>query len=265
MVVSPDGQKIAYDKLDIHTGIPSIFIYSLNSRNTIRLTDSICIVPCWSRDGAFIYYFDSGMLNQGNLVKKRSDGSGEPILVAHSGTEGGPLPMDVSPDGRYVLATNGALSSSELFMVHLHDAQSPHTVERLGYKGTFGAFSPDGKWIVYGPYKPGKYYVSSFNGVSGKWQLPADAIHGAIWSKGKIIYYHSTANRYEYCVVTFPNGTPEFGNPKPVFESSSLKDFTMYGTSKEGNRYLGLRPVNTRAGITLSIIANWKGLLGKNN
>jgi eukaryotic-like serine/threonine-protein kinase len=270
VALSPDEKEVAYDKAD-ETGISSkIFIYNLETKTTTRLTygEGGGVGPCWSRDGTEIFYTSLDSFDKESIRMKRADGAGQSIILVQSeGTTSMDYQaLDESPDGHYLLLSKGDQSGSELCVVDLHDPHPTHTVEPLGLKGAFGTFSPDGKWILYGASTngPATVYVASFKGISGKWQLPAEGADGALWGKGRVVFFNVSDEQYEECDVSFSSGIPVFAQPKPLFSSMTLTDVDMYAVSKGGSRYLCLRHLNSGAESSLSMIVNWKGLVSSN-
>ena len=264
--LSPDEARIAYDKADAKGNSSSIFIYDLRTKITTQFTyASSALAPCWSNDGASIFYFTEDQLGKGAIRQKRSDGSGDAtIVVEENNTLAYHIPVDISPDDRYLLLSNQA--GAELSVVDLKDSRTPRTIEPLGLTGNFGRFSPDGKWILYGSSTtgPSRIYISSFKGVSGTWQLPVEGVEGAFWGKGRIVYYSASDERYGQCDISFASGIPVFGIPKPLLSSASLTNVDMEAVSKDGKRYLCVRHNNSGAENSLSMIVNWKGLASSN-
>ncbi|MBL7960815.1 serine/threonine-protein kinase [bacterium] len=268
VALSPDENVVAYDKIDDARTNSSVWMYDLRSKVHTRLTFTPgvgAVSPCWSGDGKKIYYHSEVGGSKASLYVKQSDGSGEETLVAQGDRSSNIYnytPEDVSPDGRYLLIRVGNESGSELQSIDLTKVQIPASLEKLGIQGSNGKFSRDGKWIVYQSVESGttKIYVSSFKGISGKWQVPSDAGIGAMWSNDKVIYYSTARDRYESCAVSFAAGSPAFGQPKPLFPARS-KNVIIHAVSKDGKKYLALRPVNAGTGADLRLIVNWKELV----
>jgi eukaryotic-like serine/threonine-protein kinase len=265
--LSPDETKIVYDMIDARGERPDVWIYDLTSGVKSRFTfgSNGGYIPRWSRDGSEIFYRSEVGGHQGNVFVKKTDGSGEEELLAsdESATAVAYQPVDVSPDGRFLLITIQDVSGSEFAVVDLHNPDRPVPEEKLGINGTNGRFSPDGKWIVYQSTEAGasKIYVSSFKGIAGKWQLPTEAGGNPHWSGNKIIYRSSARDRFEISDISFTTGRPTFRQPRSLFSSGVTENFFIRGVSIDGKRFLAESPDNIGSGSNLYIVANWKGLV----
>ena len=267
IALSPDETLIAFDQWDVKSSNQDVWIYDIASKVKTRLTfgQSGGDGPCWSRDGKKIYYNAEVDGSKANVYVKQSDGSGEEMLLAQekAAASVGYYPEDVSPDGRYLLLRVQNESRSELATMDLSDPKRPIAVVKLGIDGKGGRFSPNGKWIVYSSNESAasQLYISPFKGKAGKWQLPSDAGNRPNWGKGAIQYFSSARDRYESCDITFSSGSPVFGQPKPLFPGGRFQSSYIYAVSKDGKKYLGVRPPNAGVGSNLSIVVNWKGLV----
>ena len=264
-VLSPDATRIAYDGINEQAGGSVVWVYDIISKARLRLTfaEQSTSRPVWSRDGQRIYYSAELGGSKANISFKRSDGSGnEELLVRDkAGASVGYYPLDVSPDGRFLLIEESNESIKELAIVNLKETQKPLSLKKIGIVGSHGRFSPDGQWIVYQSSESGteRVYVSSFGGRAGKWQLSQEGGNTPLWQRDKIIYYSTALNRHESVDVTISSGTPVFGQPKPLFRSG--KSLFIHGVTKDSKKYLALRPANAGSSGSLSLIVNWQGLV----
>lgn len=95
---SPDGTKIAF------TAMGAIHVMELESGNVKKLTRSSDneATPSWSPDGRWITYVTWGPDGGGNIMKNRSNGSGQPQrLTMASALYANPV---FTPDGRTIVA-----------------------------------------------------------------------------------------------------------------------------------------------------------------
>jgi serine/threonine protein kinase len=264
--LSPDNTKIAYDQIDAKGEQPTVWIFDIATSVRTRLTfgQDGGSTPVWSRDGTTIYFNADLNGSKANIFMKRSDGSGE-VKLFLSGTDNsvGYVCQDVSPDGRYLLVSVGNESGKELGVVDLSDTVNQRSLQKLQINGANACFSPDGKWIAYNVNESGtaKMYVSSFKGIEGKWLLPTDGASSPYWVKNRIIYYSNAHDSYEGCDVSFPKGSPVFGQPSSLFASGRSQNAYLYGVTNDGDRFLGFRPANAGVGSNISLLVNWKGLI----
>ncbi len=266
--LSPDGTRIAFDAIDQAVS-SSVWIYDMSSKAKLRLTfgQRSSARPVWSADQSKVYYNVELDGNKANIFYKRSDGSGEEVLVAR-GTPGanvGYYVTDASPDGRFLLVRAANESQSDLAMIDLQGTQTPLPVTMLGIRGDNGRFSPDGRLIVYESNESGssRVFVASFGGGAGKWQISSDGAFNPYWRKDKIIYYSNSNNRYEMVKVTSVSETPNFSQPQPLFPSGPLQQNTIIsGITPDGDN-LGVRQLKGSSGGHLALVLHWKGMLEK--
>lgn len=264
--LSPDNSKIAYDQIDPKGEQQEVWIYNFASAVRTKLTFETDggSNPVWSRDGSKIYFDGDRNGNKSNIFVKRSDGSGDVELFL-SGTDNsvGYMCQDVSPDGRYLLVNVGNESVNELGVVDLSDTVQHRSLQKLNLGGSNACFSPDGKWIAYTVNQSGtaRMYVTSFHGIEGKWLVPSEGASAPYWVKNTIIFYSNIQDNYQTCDVSFVNGSPVFGQPKPLFATGRSQNAYLYGVAKDGERFLGFRPANAGISTNISLLVNWKDLV----
>lgn len=264
--LSPDGSRIAYEIFDYKNSHFDTWVYDINSKSKMRITfgEYGGSEPCWSIDGRKIYYNVEVEGNKSNVFVRKADGTGDEELLtrAESGKSLKFTPLCASPDKQSLLIRmSNESNESELGIIDLLNTQRPIPIKSLGISATRARFSPDGKWIVYSSYESGseEIYVSSFKGNPGKWQLSANGGSDPEWFKDKIIYYSISMDRYEMLDVSFVSEKPVFDLPRPIIPGTS--NVFIIGISKDGKRFLCLRPGNAESAGSLSLVINWQNLL----
>jgi hypothetical protein len=63
--------------------------------------------------------------------------------------------------------------------------------------------------------------------------------------------------------VSYSGGSPSFRQAKPLFAATVGRFRQVVAGSKNGNRYLGIRPLENRSNNSLSVVINWPALLKK--
>src|SRR5262245_5738767 len=98
--MSPDGRRVALEAQEVPRS--DLWIQDLERNSRIRLTfdPSDEVSPVWDDAASWIFY-GSNRQDRYKVYKKRSDGSGQEQLVVEMEKE--TWPLDVSPDGRYLL------------------------------------------------------------------------------------------------------------------------------------------------------------------
>ena len=131
--------------------------------------------PVWSSDEQRIL-FATNVKGHYGIFERQVTGAGDDRRLVHSTDLNVPLPMDVSPDGRFLLFAVKALKSGiDLWAEPLtsHGASLP--VAQSSFDEMAGQFSPDGKWVAYQSNASGRLevYVTPFPAA---WQPAAGFI-----------------------------------------------------------------------------------------
>ncbi|OFV96738.1 MAG: hypothetical protein A3H28_01605 [Acidobacteria bacterium RIFCSPLOWO2_02_FULL_61_28] len=126
-----------------------------------------------------------------------------------------------------------------------------------------GRISPDGRWMVYMSDESGRreIYVRSFPGPGGKWQISSDGGQEPVWNpSGREIYYR---NGNKMMAVNMETGSGfSASKPRVLFEGPyQLAQLTgaQYDVSPDGQRFLMLKPVESKAGAPtqINVVLNW--------
>lgn len=262
--ISPDGRKAAV----LAGGPPfNIWIVDIEKGTRVRLTfNSTPEGMAWSPDGRMIYY-SGGKGNNGELIRRAADGSGQPEVLLRS-----PYPThvsNISPDGNYLLFHQPADSVvSTTWVLPLNPLGTPRVLV-AGPVGVHQAsFSPDGKWVLYHTTETGRYelYVTALaNG--GKQQLTSNGAAFSRWSKdGKHIYYFAPDGAVIEMPVTETAGAVEVGSPHELFKAPALGATSFFAApwdaTPDGKHFLlsvtGAREDRTRALVLLDWAAKLK-------
>jgi len=252
LVLSPDETRVA-------TNIGnSIAIVNFARSSVTKLTlPARAESPAWSRDGHRIYFgYEKAKYYQ--IFSKGADDSGEAQLEFPSDCEEDPY--QVSADGSWLLYYRSpADGRTELCVRRIGNAASreePKVLLKSLFLTGNGAFSPDGRWIVYQSEESGRpeIYVRPSSGEDRKWPVSTEGGTAAVWSPvGNEIFYLSGRK-----LVAVPVGAKgdEFvaGDPKVLFENHEI--FT-FAATKDGKRFIAAENPNPGAEPRLDIVLNW--------
>jgi Tol biopolymer transport system component len=178
--LSPEGRRVAVDRLDPQTRNGDIWLFDLARGASTRLTShpALDVFPAWSPDGRRIA-FGSGRDGAYNLYQKDASGAGEeePLLK----TPNNKYPTGWSHDGRWLLYREQDQKTRwDLWVVPLDPRQpspQPRPWLRTEFDENDGRFSPDGQWVAYDSNESGRYeiYVRRFSpgevSGTGKWPV----------------------------------------------------------------------------------------------
>jgi serine/threonine-protein kinase len=271
--LSPDGTRVAYDEVQQQQET-HVWVYDMQKKTKTRITFDPYRTgsPCWSPDGAVLFFNMEVAGNKAVIGMKRVDGSGtiEIISQGDHALNAGYYPVAVTPDGGRLLIQVEDESKSELGVIDLRDIRQPRGVTLLGIKGpgrtrdrNAFSLSPDGRWIAYESRDTGvnAIFVTALGGTSGRWQVTPASGMNPLWAKGRIVYYAMNSNRNEAVTFTVEGGTPVFGSPEPLLPPGRGTNNMLYGITPDGKKYLGVRRSHSGSGSQLSIIVNWRNVV----
>ncbi len=157
--LSPDGRKVVYT-WDGDSGQVDLYVRLVGVDGPLRLTDSAAIEegPAWSPDGDYIVFLRRSGVDRRELVQISALGGQERLL----GEFGVPVALDVartieasvdwSPDGRFLVVTEGAESPYRqwLTLIDLHSGDRVALTDPpVGTLDVAPAFSPSGDRLVF--------------------------------------------------------------------------------------------------------------------
>ena len=266
--LSPDEKKVAIRRIDAQTRNHDLWLIDLLRQTESRFTfrPAVDDDPVWSPDGSTIY-FDSNPDGIPNIHRKPSSGVGSEELFLKSSVSS--IPLDCSPDGRYLLFVNTDPQTKEdLWILPLTGEKKPFPYLQSDASEISGMFSPDGRWIAYASNESGKYevYVQAFPSKQGKWQVSTGGGAHPVWNKnGKEIFYLAPDKKLMAVDVTSTGTSFEQGIPKPLFTTDvdSYVSFNRFVVSKDGKRFLINTSVEGTNPKPIMVILNWTAEIKK--
>jgi len=158
---------------------------------------------------------------------------------------------DISPDGRTLLFSRGALDTTLFSFQPAGVQKDPKSLVQTGETISHARFSPDGRWILYtasrdrgGIYTGGGTYVQPYPGPGLRKQVTS---HGnyPVWRRDgrEIVYLDAYKGRnYIWSVpVAAPGGEFRSGTPSPLFPArlpaTTFGDLNFLAVSRDGSRF----------------------------
>jgi eukaryotic-like serine/threonine-protein kinase len=273
VVLSPDGKRAAVTRseggfsadvwiLDVARNIPTRFTFD----------PAADWDPVWSSDGRHVIFASlRGAPSVNRIFWKDSTGVGNEDLLLKS--DAGQRPKGVSPDGKFLLFTQG----NDLWVLPLTPGQErkPAPYLQSPYTESQGQFSPGvsgPRWIAYTSNESGptQIYVQSFPIGAGKFQISTGGGLQPRWRRnGKELFYVSPDWKLMAVEVTT---APKFeaGIPKVLFQTQmrpggGSTNVFRYDVTPDGQRFL----IDSESGsgdsdsIPVTVVLNWQASLKK--
>jgi serine/threonine protein kinase len=216
--VSPDGRRLALQRIDPVRSNPDIWVKDLERGTQVRVTTATepDILPAWSPDGKRLA-FVSG--NPPNRPGKR-----ELSIAAADGTgvmQALPCPgeycevTDWTHNGRGLIVNVRDARSSDVWIVETDPGVSPQRLLGEAFTERDARISPDGEWIAYVSEESGRPEVSvrNLSGSSVRYVISGGGGDQPVWSRnGAELFFVNPQGRL-HTVQVRKTGTSRFEIP----------------------------------------------------
>jgi Tol biopolymer transport system component len=207
--------------------------------------------------------FNSNRAGPIDIYRKRASGAGteEPVLKS-------PEPLknlwQWSPDGRtLVFSRPSSATGWDVWITPATPGGTPTPYIQTPFNETFGAISPDGRWMAYVSDESGKpeVYVQSFPTPGDKYQVSTSGASTCTWSRdGKeMIILGLDITVFAVPIRTAP--VFEAGTPRALFKARP--DAVGFAVTPDPQRFLYTVPLGQVTSNTLTLELNWTAALKK--
>ena len=273
--LSPNGQQLATAIYDIERGEQDVWIFDVKTNAGRRLSADRALrdAAVWSPDStklAFMHQAD----DRPPRVHVRSLGEKDTEEAMPAGDF--QMPMDWSPDGRFVAFGNTGLlrfaneTQGDVWVFDLDRGGKPIPLLNTQFHEANPAFSPDGRWLAFTSNESGRpeVYIQAFRSgdapsLVGHRQLVSSAGAQALrWRRdGSELFYLDLEGRVQAVPIKL-SPRPEFGAAKTLFTitteaRAAIHSVLGFDVSADGQRFV-VPAVSPTEAPSLVVIQNWE-------
>lgn len=260
--ISPDGHRAAAAKLAPDSKVAHLWLLDVGGTAEQISPDSSQHEgsPVWAPDSAHLAYFArqgeaADIYTRSTIANSRSE-----LLFKNSGA-----PTDWSHDGKFLLfGQAGAGTKLNVWGISVGDRRTAPILDTV-YSESFGAISPDGKWLAYQSDQSGRneVYIQQFDGLSNgtkrRWMVSKS---GGLprWRSDSAELFYMTPDGRMMTVSIRPSsdGGVETGAPQRLFQTRPVpKTWNLYDVSPDGQRFLLNLPLEWTSAAPITVITNW--------
>jgi Tol biopolymer transport system component len=265
MQFSPDEQVVATGYDGDESGGTNIWTIDLRRRNVVsRLTFGLDrdSNPAWSPNGRRIA-FNSTRNSEKSLYDMAASGGDEKLLIRAT-PELGPLSVsDWSKDGRFLIFNKDRTRDLWVLPLDGTDRKPILLVRPPSGHADQPNFSPNGHFVAYNSDEssPAQVYVVPFPPTGEKWQVSAGGGVQPRWrGDGREIVYLAPDGTMMAANVSYDDHRFRTDAPHPLFKTtiSPLFQTEQFAMTRDGQRFLIMKPLTSSTGVSLMIVLNWK-------
>ena len=264
--ISPDGERVIADVLDVRAGSTDIWIYDLSRRVPTRFTTEVTdeTGAVWAPDGGRIL-FSSSRGGANDLFLKTTDGLGsEALLFTRPGPQ---VADDWSPDGKSIVyEDNSRETGLDLWTLTLDDEPKPRPLIRTRFQEWGARISPDAEWMAFVSNESGtsEIYVAPLRGSGEKKRISIGGGISPRWRRnGKELFYVAPDSNSVMAVPVATKPAFSAGQPTALFATRRepgsrrrLREIA-YDVSPDGERFLMNMPPEQQPVSGITVVLNW--------
>jgi eukaryotic-like serine/threonine-protein kinase len=266
--LSPDGRRMARQRVDPVRGNPDIWVQDLRDGGLVRVTTATRsdLLPVWSPDSLRLAY-GSGTLKEQRLSIAAADGTGVaqelPCPAAYC------EPTDWSPDGRSLFVNTRVFTSgaADVWSVSLEAGGLAKAILSGPFPEYDGRISPNGQWLAYVSEEAGRPVVSvrALSGPPRRLVVSSDGGSQPVWRRdGRELLYVDVEGRLRGRSVQHqPTGELTLGAADalsvPLIGSGHWG--TQYDVSPDGRHVYFIDRTPAPRPSDIRVVIGWRALL----
>lgn len=266
--LSPDGRRLARQRIDAMRGNPDIWVDDLDRGTRVRITTSPepDMLPVWSPDGtrlAFVLGKPLGRPGARVLTIANADGSG---VVRSFACPGECYPTDWTSDGLDLIVNVPDAKGGEVWAIPASGAGASRPLLSAPFTERDARISPDGRWVAYVSEESGRPEVSvrNLSGPATRVVVSASGGDQPVWAHdGSTLFFVSPQGRLQSVRVQRNGDAITFGLPVELnVPSIGFGHWgTQYDVSPDGRRIYFLSPNKQDLPREFHVVMGWRSLL----
>ena len=254
--IAPDGRRVVVTQLDPQFRTLDVWIRDGTRPVPTRLSldTDIDESAVWSPDGLRVAWI-------GKRRNIQIRGAGAVLPEQTSATFDPPIQLwDWSRDGRYLLIGRRNLQTrDDLWVVPPTGGAEPSAYAAGSFSQTFGAFSPNSRWIAYASDESGQseIYIDSFPKPGTRIRVTTAGGTEPRWRRdGSALYFRRGS---EVHVARLSLGQPalEVASLDRLFDAGA--PIRSFDVTPDGTRFLLNLPALSSAPRSATMVVNWSG------
>ena len=254
--IAPDGRRVVVTQLDPQFRTLDVWIRDGTRPVPTRLSldTDIDESAVWSPDGLRVAWI-------GKRRNIQIRGAGAVLPEQTSATLDPPIQLwDWSRDGRYLLIGRRNLQTrDDLWVVPPTGGAEPSAYAAGSFSQTFGAFSPNGRWIAYASDESGQseIYIDSFPKPGTRIRVTTAGGTEPRWrGDGRALYFRRGS---EVHVARLSLGQPalEVASLDRLFDAGA--PIRSFDVTPDGTRFLLNLPALSAAPRSATMVVDWNG------
>lgn len=270
--LSPDGRRVALERLDLRTGLGNVWIFDLerNVQQRFDLEPAASYSPVWSPAGNSLL-FSSYRGAQWDLVQRNeaSDADVEVLRTAPVSNTTERLAQaatDWSRDGKWVIYQERVPGNQwDLGALEVQTGRT-RSLAASQHNEYQGQLSPDGSWVVYTSNESGRdeVYLHGFPSMAPRFRVSTAGGSQPKWrGDGRELFYVDPNLGMMSVDVDVGSHPPKLGASRMLFRAgmapaAGLVFVSNYDVHRTGERFLVAGPPEAQnIHQLLTVIVNW--------
>jgi hypothetical protein len=251
--IAPDGRRVAVTQLDPQLRTLDVWIREgAQAPTRLSLGTDVDESAVWSPNGLRVAWVGK----RRNILVR---GAGAVLPEQTIGTYEPPVQLwDWSRDGALLLTGRAsAQSGDDLWTVPQADGAKPAPYVTGSFNQTYGAFSPNGRWVAYASNESGQseIYIDSFPKPGTRLRATTAGGTEPRWKgDGSALYFRRGSEVHVVRLVPKPP-TLEVGAVDRLFDAGAT--IRAFDVTADGSRFLVNVPATGSAPRSATMVVNW--------